>query len=241
MAVPILSEQIERTILLIRGQPVMLDTDLAALYGVPAKTLNQAVRRNVSRFPADFMFQLTEREATALRSQFVTLKTGRGQHRKYRPYAFTEQGIAMLSSVLHSERAIQVNIAVMRTFVQLREMIGSGRNNGVILHISERGGGVQSGCHRRSGDPSRRGQRPLFMGVRDETVETPSETGAWSPERPRRTRSSTSRSGGASPPASMWLVGMLACRSCVSAVAVEALMDNVREEGKLELTEGARA
>ena len=78
MAVPILSEQVERTILLIRGQPVMLDTDLAALYGVPAKTLNQAVRRNVSRFPADFMFQLTEKEATALRSQFVTLKTGRG-------------------------------------------------------------------------------------------------------------------------------------------------------------------
>ena len=94
---------------------------------------------------------------------------------------------------------------------------------------------------RRSGNLPRRGQRALFMGVRDETVETPSETGAWSPERPRRTQNSTSRSGGASPPTSMWLVGMLACRSGVSAVAVEALMDNVREEEKLELTEALRS
>jgi phage regulator Rha-like protein len=97
--------------------------------------LNQAVRRNTSRFPADFMFQLTEEEATALRSQIVTLKTGRGQHRKYRPYAFTEQGVAMLSSVLHSERAIQVNIAIMRAFVQLREMIGS--NKGLARRLNE--------------------------------------------------------------------------------------------------------
>jgi hypothetical protein len=113
----------------------MLDTDLAKLYGVPAKVLNQAVKRNASRFPADFMFQLTGEEATALRSQFVTLKTGRGQHRKYRPYAFTEQGVAMLSSVLHSERAIQVNIAIMRAFVQLREMIGS--NKGLARRLNE--------------------------------------------------------------------------------------------------------
>ena len=96
-------ERIEQTILLIRRHRVMLDTDLAKLYGVPTKVLNQAVRRNASRFPADFMFQLTGEEATTLRSQIVTLKTGRGQHRKYRPYAFTEQGVAMLSSVLHSE------------------------------------------------------------------------------------------------------------------------------------------
>jgi ORF6N domain len=92
MAVPILSEQVERTILLIRGQPVMLDTDLAALYGVPAKTLNQAVRRNVSRFPADFMFQLTEKEATALRSQFVTLKTGRGNAENTAPTPLQNKG-----------------------------------------------------------------------------------------------------------------------------------------------------
>jgi len=128
-------ERIEQTILLIRRHRVMLDTDLAKLYGVPAKVLNQAVRRNTSRFPADFMFQLTGEEATALRSQFVTLKTGRGQHRKYRPCAFTEQGVAMLSSVLHSERAIQVNIAIMRAFVQLREMIGS--NKGLARRLNE--------------------------------------------------------------------------------------------------------
>ena len=127
MGLPILSEQVERNILLIREHRVMLDTDLAKLYGVPTGTLNQAVKRNVSRFPTDFMFRLTEEESAALRSQFVTLKTGRGQHRKYRPYAFTEQGVAMLSSVLHSERAIQVNIAIMRTFVQLREMISSNK------------------------------------------------------------------------------------------------------------------
>jgi phage regulator Rha-like protein len=113
----------------------MLDTDLAKLYGVSAKVLNQAVRRNAFRFPADFMFQLTGEEASALRSQFVTLKTGRGQHRKYRPYAFNEQGVAMLSSVLHSERAIQVNIAIMRAFVQLREMIGS--NKGLARRLNE--------------------------------------------------------------------------------------------------------
>jgi ORF6N domain-containing protein len=128
-------DRIDQTILLIRRHRVMLDTDLAKLYGVPAKVLNQAVGRNASRFPADFMFQLTGEEATALRSQFVTLKTGRGQHRKYRPYVFTEQGVAMLSSVLHSERAIQVNIAIMRAFVQLREMIGS--NKGLARRLNE--------------------------------------------------------------------------------------------------------
>ena len=135
MALPMLREQVERNILLIRGHRVMLDTDLAKLYGVPTKVLNQAVKRNASRFPPDFMFQLTMEEATALRSQFATLETGRGQHRKYRPYAFTEQGVAMLSSVLHSERAIQVNIAIMRAFVQLREMIGS--NKGLARRLNE--------------------------------------------------------------------------------------------------------
>jgi hypothetical protein len=125
MPAPILSEQVERNILLIRGHRVMLDTDLATLYRVPTKVLNQAVKRNTTRFPVDFMFQLTNEETTALRSQFVTSKSRGG--RQYRPYAFTEQGVAMLSSVLHSERAIQVNIAIMRAFVQLREMIGSNK------------------------------------------------------------------------------------------------------------------
>ena len=126
MALPVLTERVERNILLIRGHRVMLDTDLAILYAVPTKRLNEQVRRNKKRFPSDFMFQLTPEEVERLRSQFATSKTGPGG-RRYRPYAFTEQGVAMLSSVLHSERAIQVNIAIMRAFVQLREMIGSSK------------------------------------------------------------------------------------------------------------------
>lgn len=117
-------ERIERAILLLRGHKVMLDSDLAALYEVPVKRLNEQVARNRDRSPEDFMFQLTAGEADSLRSQVATLKTGaRGQHRKYRPYAFTEQGVAMLSSVLQSPRAVQVNIGIMRAFVQLRQML----------------------------------------------------------------------------------------------------------------------
>ena len=116
-------ERIERVILVIRGHKVMLDADLALLYDVEAKVLNQAVKRNVERFPADFMFQLSVEEADFLRSQNVTLKLGRGQHRKYLPYAFTEQGVAMLSSVLRSGRAVLVNIEIMRAFVRLRQML----------------------------------------------------------------------------------------------------------------------
>ncbi len=103
-------ERIERAILVLRGHKVMLDSDLATLYAVETKVLNQAISRNIERFPEDFMFQLTEAEAAFLRSQTVTLKTGRGQHRKYLPFAFTEQGVAMLSSVLRSPRAVRVNI-----------------------------------------------------------------------------------------------------------------------------------
>ena len=121
-------ERITQAILLIRGQKVMLDEALAGLYEVEVKVLNQAVRRNAVRFPADFMFQLTAEEAMRLRSQFVTLKSGRGQHRKYRPYVFTEQGVAMLSSVLRSDRAVRVNIEIMRAFVQLRQMLASNAN-----------------------------------------------------------------------------------------------------------------
>jgi phage regulator Rha-like protein len=122
-AIPV--ERITRAILLIRGQKVMLDTDLAELYGVETKTLNRAVKRNLGRFPGDFMFQLTWEEAERLRYQIGTLKTGRGRHRKYRPYAFTEQGVAMLSSVLHSERAVRVNIEIMRAFVRLRRILAT--------------------------------------------------------------------------------------------------------------------
>jgi hypothetical protein len=112
-------EFIQSKIIMIRGQKVMIDQDLAGLYGVQTKVLKQAVRRNIKRFPADFMFELTEEEDLSLRSQIVTLK--RGQHSKYLPFAFTEQGVAMLSSVLNSERAIQVNILIMRSFTRLRQ------------------------------------------------------------------------------------------------------------------------
>jgi phage regulator Rha-like protein len=118
-------EVIEQKILLINGQKMMLDSDLAALYGVTTKRLNEQVRRNLKRFPRDFMYELSQEEFESLRSHFATIKTGRGKHRKYLPYAFTEQGIAMLSSVLNSDRAIEVNIQIMRTFVKLREMMSS--------------------------------------------------------------------------------------------------------------------
>ncbi|MEK6743308.1 MAG: ORF6N domain-containing protein [Nitrospirota bacterium] len=116
-------EVIEKKILLISGKKVMLDSDLAALYNVTTKRLNEQVRRNVKRFPTDFMYQLSEEELESLRSHFATLKAGRGKHRKYMPYVFTEQGIAMLSGVLNSDRAIEVNIQIMRTFVKLRELM----------------------------------------------------------------------------------------------------------------------
>ena len=118
-------ERLVQSIRRIRGQKVLLDVDLATLYGVPTKVLNQAVKRNNARFPEDFMFQLSAEETRSLRSQFVTLK--RGQHLKYRPYAFTEQGVAMLSSVLNSDRAIKVNIAIMRAFVKLRQILNTNR------------------------------------------------------------------------------------------------------------------
>jgi hypothetical protein len=121
-------ERIQQAIFLIRGEKVMLDFDLAALYGVEIRVLVQAVKRNIGRFPDDFMFQLTKEEYGILRSQIVILKLGRGQHRKYLPYAFTEQGVAMLSSVLNSERAIKVNIEIMRAFVRLRAMLASNKD-----------------------------------------------------------------------------------------------------------------
>ena len=114
----------------VRGHRVMLDSNLVALYGVPTKALVQAVKRNLARFPPDFMFLLTEQDLRSLRSQTVTLnhsegaKRGRGRHTKYLPHAFTEQGVAMLSSVLRSERAVQANVEIMRAFVRLRGLIG---------------------------------------------------------------------------------------------------------------------
>ena len=129
-------QSIQNRIYEIRNERVMLDFDLAKLYEVETKILNQAVKRNIKRFPIDFMFQLTKDEyeylrfqieaseaVNSLRSQFVTLKTGRGQHRKFMPYAFTEQGVAMLSGVLSSDKAINMNIAIMRAFVEIRKVL----------------------------------------------------------------------------------------------------------------------
>jgi hypothetical protein len=119
-------DRIAATILFVRGQRVMLDTDLANLYGVTTKVLLQAVRRNIQRFPEDFCFQLPADDWSNLRSQIVTSRSGYGG-RRYTPYAFTEQGVAMLSSVLRSSRAIAVNIEIMRAFVRLREAVSANK------------------------------------------------------------------------------------------------------------------
>ncbi len=116
-----IQSEIKSRIYTIRNREVMLDEDLAELYEVDTKVFNQAVKRNIERFPDDFRFQLTEKEYESLRSQFVTLKNGRGQHRKYLPYVFTEQGLYMLSAVLKSSVAIEVSIEIMRTFTKMRE------------------------------------------------------------------------------------------------------------------------
>jgi hypothetical protein len=122
----VLVDQIEPLILTIRDQKVLLDSDLAELYGVTTKRLNEQVRRNRKRFPGDFMFQLTAAEAAAcLRSQNATLKPGRGAHRKYRPYAFTEHGAIMAANVLNSPRAVEVGVYVVRAFVKLRQLVAT--------------------------------------------------------------------------------------------------------------------
>jgi hypothetical protein len=123
--IPIPVERIEKAIFLIRGHKVMLDADLAELYGVKTKALKQAVRRNIERFPKDFMFELNHEEHSNLRSQFVTSSFAQWGGTRYKPMAFTEQGVAMLSSILRTKRAIQVNIAIMRVFVRLREMMAT--------------------------------------------------------------------------------------------------------------------
>jgi len=121
-------DAIQEKIYLIRGKKVMLSHDLASLYDVPHKALMQAVKRNVERFPDDFMFQINDSEFRSLRSQIVTLEKGRGRYTKYRPFAFTEQGVLMLSAVLRSARAIQVSIEIVRIFVKLREVLAKNRS-----------------------------------------------------------------------------------------------------------------
>ena len=119
-------ENLAGLIVLLRGEKVLLSQHLAGLYGVSVSALNQAVQRNIGRFPDDFMFQLSDKEFAGLKSQIVI--SNRGGLRRALPYAFTEQGVAMLSSVLRSERAVEVNIAIMRTFVQLRRLMDSNRD-----------------------------------------------------------------------------------------------------------------
>ena len=121
------TEEITRAILVLRGHRVLLDTELADLYGVTTKRFNEQVRRNAKRFPADFMFQLTAEENTALRSQIATLKLGRGQHRKYLPYVFTEHGAIMAATILNSAKAVEMSVYVVRAFVQLRELLASNK------------------------------------------------------------------------------------------------------------------
>ena len=130
------SKEISHKIYFIRFKKVMLDRDLAKMYGVKTKALTQAVKRNKYRFPKEFMFRLTKEEAELSRSQIVTLK--RGQNIKYLPYAFTEQGVGMLSSVLKSKRAIQVNIAIMKAFIRLRETFAAHKELAVKLDLLER-------------------------------------------------------------------------------------------------------
>jgi hypothetical protein len=132
---PIPAERVARQIFVIRGQKVMLDTDLAELYQVPTKRMNEQVRRNLARFPEDFMFQLTGRETDVLRSQFATSSWG---GRRYLPYVFTEHGVAMLSSVLSSKRAVQMSILIIRAFVKLREMLASHKDLALRLAKMER-------------------------------------------------------------------------------------------------------
>ena len=127
-------ERVESKIYLIRGQKVMLDRDLAELYGVETRALKQAVKRNINRFPIDFMFELTEEELKNWRSQFVTSKSDR-MGLRWRPFAFTEQGVAMLSSVLKSERAVQVNIVIMRAFVKIRQLFSS--HEAILARLKE--------------------------------------------------------------------------------------------------------
>lgn len=146
-AVALPSERIERRIYLIRGHKVMLDRDLAELYRVPTGALNRAVKRNSNKFPIDFMFKLTQKEARFLRCQFGILE--HGQHDKYLPNAFTEQGVAMLSGLLNSACAIAVNIAIMRAFVRLREIMSTHKDlshkiDDLQRHVEGHDGAIQN-------------------------------------------------------------------------------------------------
>jgi hypothetical protein len=163
---PPLQSLIGHQILLLRDQKVMLDAALAELYGVPTKALVQAVKRNLPRFPTDFMFQLSAEEFNALRSQTVTSNAGRGG-RRTAPYAFTEQGVAMLSSVLSSPRAIGVNIEIMRTFVRVRELAATHSDLAKRLSELEETTGLLSMQHDTFSRNTRNQLKQVFDALRE--------------------------------------------------------------------------
>ena len=178
------SPAIEGRIYVIRGRQVMLDEDLADLYGVETKRLVEQVKRNLDRFPDDFMFQLVKDEAAALRSRIATSNTGRGG-RRYAPYVFTEQGVAMLSSVLRSKTAIAVNIEIMRAFVELRRVANSHAAIETRLERIERGMGEHDeqlqqvfGALRQLIAPSSPPKRPVGFRVREDDEEPESRSAA---------------------------------------------------------------
>ena len=172
---PVPVEMIARRIYLIRGLKVMLDSDLAELYQAPTKSLNLAVRRNAERFPEDFMFQLTPEETESLRFQFETSKKGGRGGRRYLPYAFTEHGVAMLSSVLNSDRAVQMNILIIRAFIKLREILSTHKDLARKMEQLERKQGAQGtqitaiyGMVKKLMAPPPARRRPIGFVVRDE-------------------------------------------------------------------------
>ena len=132
----VVSQSIEKNIFLLRGYKVLLDSDIASLYGVPTKVLMQSIKRNIQRFPSEFMFQLSDREYKSLRSQIVTSKNPRGG-RRYLPFAFTEHGVAMLATVLRSERAVQMSIQIIKAFVRLRQFLSSHKDLAERLKLLE--------------------------------------------------------------------------------------------------------
>lgn len=173
-------EVVTQRIVLLRGQKVLLDADLAELYDVSTKRFNEQVKRNLERFPGDFMFQITEMENEALRSQIATLNVrGRGQHRKYLPYAFTEHGAIMAATILNSPRAIEVSVYVVRAFVQLRELMSSHRELAQRLDELERQLEAQAARHDDFAHTTRNQLKQVFEAIRV-LMEPPEKT----PKRP---------------------------------------------------------
>ena len=143
-------ESVERAIIVLRGRRVILDSELAALYGVTVSVFNQAVKRNMERFPADFAFQLTRGEYESLRSQIVILKAGRGAHRKYLPYVFTEHGAVMAASVLNSPKAVEMSVEVVRAFVRLRQILAANRQLAARVDDLERKMNQSNAAHSKN-------------------------------------------------------------------------------------------